>query len=65
MLYFSETDWTRPDIMEVNDEFDRDYDSNAYEKKITRVARISKSACARTSRGIRFLDGRSGHAEQG
>lgn len=34
MLYFTETAWTLPDIMEVSDEFDRDYDQNEYEKKI-------------------------------
>ncbi len=37
MLYFSETDWTLPDIMQVNDEFDRNYDQNDYEKKITKL----------------------------
>ena len=26
MLYFSETGWTLPDIMDVNDAFDREYD---------------------------------------
>ena len=39
MLYFSETDWTLPDIMQVNDEFDRDYDQDEYEKKITHLIR--------------------------
>jgi hypothetical protein len=34
MLYFSETDWTLPDIMEVNAEFERDYDNDEYERKI-------------------------------
>jgi hypothetical protein len=37
MLYFSETDWTLPDIAEVNEEFGRDYDQDEYEKKIGRV----------------------------
>lgn len=37
MLYFSETGWTLPDIMEVNDEFDRQYNQNDYEKKIARL----------------------------
>ena len=37
MLYFSETDWTLPDIAEVNEEFERDYDQDEYEKKIGRV----------------------------
>lgn len=37
MLYFSETGWTLPNIMEVNDEFERDYDTPTYEKKIARL----------------------------
>ena len=39
MLYFSETAWTLPDIMEVNAEFDREYDQTKYENKITRLIR--------------------------
>lgn len=27
MLYFSETGWTLPDIMEGNEEFDREYET--------------------------------------
>ena len=34
MLYFSEGFWTLPDIMKVNEEFDQEYDSDEYEKKI-------------------------------
>jgi hypothetical protein len=37
MLYFSETDWTLPDIAEVNEEFECEYDQDEYEKKIGRV----------------------------
>jgi hypothetical protein len=39
MLYFSETDRTLPDIPEVNDQFDREYDQGEYEKKIVRLVR--------------------------
>ena len=39
MLYFSETGWTLPDIMEVNDEFDRTYDQTKYERKISHLIR--------------------------
>jgi hypothetical protein len=39
MLYFSETGWTLPDIMEVNNEFDREYDQAEYEKKIACLIR--------------------------
>ena len=44
-LYFSETGWTLPDIMEMNDEFDRQFDSDKYEKK---VASLIRSARRRT-----------------
>ncbi len=39
MLYFSETDWTLPDIMQVNEEFERDYDNDEYEAKIAGLIR--------------------------
>ncbi|MDR3738721.1 MAG: hypothetical protein P4L40_06835 [Terracidiphilus sp.] len=38
MLYFSETGWTLPDIMAVNDEFERTCDNDAYERKILSLA---------------------------
>jgi hypothetical protein len=34
MLYFSETGWTLPGILKVNEEFERDYDQGTYEQKI-------------------------------
>ncbi len=37
MLYFSETDWTLPDMAAVSAEFDRDYDQDEYEQKIARL----------------------------
>src|ERR1700737_4280178 len=37
MLYFSETAWTLPDISEVSEEFDRDYDQGAFEKKVSKL----------------------------
>jgi len=39
MLYFSETGWTLPDMREVNEEFERDYDESEYEQKIATLAR--------------------------
>jgi hypothetical protein len=39
MLYFSETDWTLPDMAAASAEFDRDYDENEYELKIAKLAR--------------------------
>lgn len=37
MLYFSETDWAPPGILDVAAEFDRDYDDNEYERKIAEL----------------------------
>jgi len=34
MLYFSETDWSLPNILEINEEFERLYDESEYEAKI-------------------------------
>jgi hypothetical protein len=39
MLYFSEGHSTLPNMAEISDEFDRDYDQNSYEKKMAAVAR--------------------------
>jgi len=39
MLYFSETDWTLPDISEVETAFESDYDRALYEKKIVKIVR--------------------------
>jgi hypothetical protein len=39
MLYFSETDWTLPGMLEINAEFERDYDGNEYECKIAGLIR--------------------------
>jgi predicted dithiol-disulfide oxidoreductase (DUF899 family) len=38
MLYFSESGWTLPDIDEVSEAFDRDYDQTLYEQKIANLA---------------------------
>ncbi len=37
MLYFSETHWTLPDIAAVSETFDREYNQDEYERKITRL----------------------------
>jgi hypothetical protein len=39
MLYFSETGWTLPNIMEVSQEFDQTYDQYEYESKIGQIIR--------------------------
>ena len=41
MLYFSETDWTLPDIDAASDEFDRTYDQDDYEVKIAGLVKRS------------------------
>jgi hypothetical protein len=38
MLYFSETGWSLPGILDVNAEFERDYDEVEYEQKILGLA---------------------------
>ena len=44
MLYFSETAWTLPDIMETQEKFNRDYNQKDYEKKIERIIRNARKA---------------------
>jgi hypothetical protein len=49
MLYFSETGWTLPDIMEVNDKFHRECDRTEYENKIARLIRTATHRARQTS----------------
>jgi hypothetical protein len=37
MLYFTESGWTLPDIVQVSEEFDREYDQAKYEGKIAKL----------------------------
>jgi len=37
MLYFTESGWTLPDIAQVSEQFDREFDQDGYEKKIARI----------------------------
>lgn len=39
MLYFSETDWTLPGMLEINAEFEREYDGSEYERRIAGLIR--------------------------
>lgn len=50
MLYFSESGWTLPDIIKVNEDFDREYDQDEYEHKITKLV---TNAYRRISKGSR------------
>ena len=43
MLYFSESGWTLPGIMQVNEEFERDYDEAAYEQNIAGLVNALES----------------------
>jgi hypothetical protein len=42
MMFFTETGWTLPDIWEVNEAFDAEYDGPTYEAKIGRLAKKAK-----------------------
>jgi hypothetical protein len=37
MLYFTESGWTLPDMMEVNEQFDREYNQDDFEKKVAGI----------------------------
>ena len=50
MLYFSETDWTLPDMAETNDAFEQDYDQSRYEQKIGELARNFCAEAHKTNR---------------
>ena len=50
MLYFTESGWTIPDIMKVNEDFDREYDQDEYEHKI---AKLVTKADKRIRKGVR------------
>lgn len=49
MLYFTESGWTLPDIMKVNEDFDREYDQDDYEYKI---AKLITKADKRIRKGV-------------
>jgi hypothetical protein len=49
MMYFTETAWTLPDMLEVNQTFERDYDEAAYEAKIGKLARTAEGRAAETN----------------
>jgi len=63
MLYFTESGWTLPDIMKVNEDFDCEYDQDEYEHKIAklvvnadrRIRESSREGYDRWWAAIRFL----------
>jgi hypothetical protein len=64
MLYFTETGWTLPDIMQVSEQFDREYDQDKYEKKIAAIVGQAYKGSVHDSRenydkwwsAVRFLE---------
>jgi hypothetical protein len=64
MLYFTESGWTLPDIMKVNEDFDRECDQNEYERKIAELVRKADKRISNDSgddydrwwAAIRFLE---------
>lgn len=63
MLYFTESGWTLPNIMKVNEDSDREYDQDEYEHKIARLITKADKRIRKGSRddydrwwaAIRFL----------
>ena len=54
MLYFSEASWSLPDIFEVNEVFDREYDQAKYEQKIGKlVGKARANARAHDPEGLK------------
>lgn len=50
MLYFSESGWTLPDIDQISDAFDRDYDQALYEEKIGGLVRNFRARARKENR---------------
>jgi hypothetical protein len=48
-LYFSESAWTLPDMERVNEEFERSYDQDDYERKIAALIRNARKRDGLTS----------------
>jgi hypothetical protein len=56
MLYFSETDWTLPGMLEINAEFERDYNDSEYERKIAALIRNIEARDADDEQEMRTWD---------
>jgi len=50
MLYFTESGWTLPDMPEISDRFDREYDQDEYEQKIAKLVKGAAKRVEKTSR---------------
>jgi hypothetical protein len=51
MLYFTEVHPSLPDIYDVNEQFEHDYDSNEYEAKISRLLKNARHRDRKESAG--------------
>jgi hypothetical protein len=47
MLYFTESQETPPDMSDINDQFEREYDSSEYEKKIANLVHNARERARR------------------
>jgi hypothetical protein len=54
MMYFSETAWTLSDMTEVEEVFDRECDSSAYEAKVGSVARKARAQAVKSGERERW-----------
>ncbi len=52
-LFFSETGWTLPDMLRLNEEFERNYDCDEYERKIANLIRNARMRAEQTDPGGR------------
>ena len=48
MMYFTETAWAPSDMWEVNEAFERDYDTPSYEAKIAGIASTARARASAT-----------------
>lgn len=49
MLYFTESGWTPPHMMEISEQFDEEYDQSEYEAKMTKLARSAAKRAKKTT----------------
>jgi len=48
MMYFTESAWAPSDMRDVNEVFERDYDTPSYEAKVAKIAATAQSRAAAT-----------------
>lgn len=50
MLYFSESSWAPPDVIDTNEQFDREFDQPEYERKIAALIRNARKRVRKENR---------------